>query len=126
MQSKFPSNMLSYLLANISQYVHSVVFCAPFEPAEAFLRSLPYGVPAVVYHGPTSFMPLGYDPYREAKKMGIFEELAPHQFQEVDAGQIVDRITKSRARFEERQRAKGVKAVGEEAARQRELETAGS
>lgn len=77
----------------------------------------------MLYHGPTSFMELGYDPYEEAKKLGIFEEIPRHEFQEVDAGHIVDRITRSRARFEERQRAKGVKAVGEEAARLQEAET---
>lgn len=66
-------------------------------------------------------MPLDYDPYRQAKHLGIFEEIPRHDFQEVNAGHIVDRITRSRARFEERQRAKGVKAVREEKARQKEL-----
>lgn len=110
--------------------MHSVVFGAPFEPTEVFLRNLPSIVPdtsndhlpSVLYHGPTSFMPLDYDPYREARKLGIFEEIPRHDFQEVDAGHIVDRITRSRARFEERQRAKGVKAVGEEATRQKEID----
>ena len=108
------------------RYVHSVIFGAPFEPTEAFLRNLPAGsgrLPSIVYHGPTSFMPLSYDPYVEAKRLGIFEEIPRHDFQEVDAGHIVDRITKSRARFEERQRAKGVKAVGEVATRERELKS---
>ena len=67
-------------------------------------------------------MPLEYDAYADAKRLGIFEEIPRHDFQEVDAGHIVDRITKSRARFEERQRAKGVKAVGEEAARKKEMD----
>lgn len=66
-------------------------------------------------------MPLDYDSYADAKRLGIFEEVPRHDFQEVDAGQIVDRITRSRARFEERQRAKGVKAVGEQATRQKEM-----
>ena len=56
--------------------------------------------------------------------MGLFQEIPCHDFQEVNAGHIVDRITRSRARFEERQRAKGVKGVGEEAARQEELQAA--
>lgn len=105
-------------------YVHSVIFGAPFEPTETFLHNLPAHpdqLPSIVYHGPTSFMPLGYDPYAEAKRLNIFEEIPRHDFQEVDAGHIVDRITKSRARFEERQRAKGVKAVGEAATKEAEM-----
>ena len=79
-------------------------------------------MPVVVYHGPTSFVPLDYDPYSDARRLGIFKEVPRHDFQDVNAAQIVDRITRSRARFEERQRKKGVKSVAEEAARQRELE----
>lgn len=67
-------------------------------------------------------MQLDFDPYKEAKRLGIFEEVPRHDFQDVDAGHIVNRITESRARFEARQRAKGVKAVGEEATRRKELE----
>lgn len=100
-----------------------MVFGAPFEPLELFLRNLPTGLPCVVYHGPTSFMGLEYDPYREAKRLDLFEEVPHHEFQDVDAGHIVNRITASRERFEARQRAKGVKAVGEEAIRKKELES---
>lgn len=101
-----------------------MIFGAPFEPVEGFLRNLPGGTPSVVYHGPTSFMPLSYDPYSDAKRMGIFKETPTHDFQDVNASHVVDRITASRARFEERQRNKGVKAIGEEAVRQQELEAA--
>ena len=38
----------------------------------------------------------------------------------VNAGQIVQRIMKSRDMYEERQRVKGVKGIGEEAQRTRE------
>lgn len=69
-------------------------------------------------------MPLDYDPYSEAKQLGIFHEVPSHDFQDVNAAQIVDRITKSRAMFEERQRAKGVKVVGEEAKKREELDAA--
>ena len=82
--------------------------------------NLPYGTPDVVYHGPTAFMPLTYDPYIAPREMGIFQEVARHDFQDVNAGEIVQRIMRSRALYEERQRAKGVKAVGEEAVRRRE------
>ncbi|KAF1988080.1 hypothetical protein K402DRAFT_352897 [Aulographum hederae CBS 113979] len=102
------------------KYVHAVIFGAPFIPTKTFLRSLPYGAPLVVYHGPTSFMPLTHDPYKAAKELGIFQEVPAHAFQHVNAGEIVERILKSRAMYEERQRVKGVKNVGEEAVRKRE------
>jgi ethanolamine-phosphate cytidylyltransferase len=102
------------------RYVHAVIFGAPFTPSKAFLTSLPYGTPTVVAHGPTAFMPLDFDPYATSREMGIFKEIGSHEFQHVNAGEIVDRIMKSRARFEERQRKKGEKAVGEEAVRKRE------
>ena len=65
-------------------------------------------------------MPLTYDPYVAAKEMDIFQEVFDHDFQHVNAEEIVQRIMKSRAMYEERQRKKGEKAVGEEAARLRE------
>lgn len=52
--------------------------------------------------------------------MGIFQEVGPHDFQDVNAGEIVQRIMRSRALYEERQRVKGEKAVGEQEARRRE------
>ena len=52
--------------------------------------------------------------------MNIFREIGPHAFQNVNAGEIVGRILRSREMYEERQRLKGEKAVGEEAVRRRE------
>lgn len=66
-------------------------------------------------------MPLTYDPYTAPKEMGIYREIGAHPFSEVNAGHIVQRIMKSRDMYEERQRAKGVKAGVEAAARQREV-----
>lgn len=65
-------------------------------------------------------MPLTYDPYTAPKEMGIYREIGEHDFAGVNAGQIVQRILKSRDMYEERQRVKGVKNVGEEAVRERE------
>jgi ethanolamine-phosphate cytidylyltransferase len=65
-------------------------------------------------------MPLTYDPYTAPKAMGIYREIGAHDFAAVNAGQIVQRIMKSRDRYEERQRVKGVKGIGEEAQRLRE------
>lgn len=100
--------------------MNSVIFGAPFTPTRSYLTSGPYGVPDAVYHGPTSFMPLTYDPYTAPKAMGIYQEIGAHEFAAVNAGQIVQRIMKSRDMYEERQRVKGVKGIGEEAQRRRE------
>lgn len=102
------------------QYINALIFSAPFTPTPAYLSSLPYGQPAVIYHGPTSFMPTQYDPYSYARNLNIFQEVPQHDFQHVNAGEIVERILKSRAMYEERQRVKGVKGIGEEAVRTRE------
>ncbi|KAI1142553.1 hypothetical protein F5Y05DRAFT_402333 [Hypoxylon sp. FL0543] len=103
------------------RYVNAVIFGAPFSPTKSYLTSFPWGTPDTVYHGPTSFMPLSYDPYTAPKEMGIFQEVPSHEFQDVNAGTIVQRIMKARDLYEERQRKKGVKAVGEAAHRQREI-----
>ncbi|KOS22646.1 Ethanolamine-phosphate cytidylyltransferase [Escovopsis weberi] len=103
------------------KYIDAVVFGAPFTPNKSYLADFPLGTPSVVYHGPTAFMPLTYDPYVEAKQMGIYREIGEHAFSHVNAGQIVERIMQSRDRYEARQRAKGVKAELEAAAREREL-----
>lgn len=97
------------------------MFGAPFTPTKSYLTTLPWGTPNAVYHGPTAFIPLTYDPYTAPKAMGIYKEVGEHAFAHVNAGQIVQRILKSRDMYEARQRAKGVKAVGESAAREREM-----
>lgn len=65
-------------------------------------------------------MPLTYDPYAVAKALNLYREVANHEFQDVNAAEIVARIMKSRARFEERQRRKGEKGATEEAERLRQ------
>lgn len=103
-----------------SQYIHAVIFSAPFTPTQSYLSTLPYGAPAAVYHGPTSFIPLTYDPYVAPKAMGIYREIGKHDFHNVNAGEIVQRILRSRELYEERQRVKAEKAVREEAAKRQE------
>ena len=102
------------------KYINAVVFGAPFTPTKNYLTSSPWGVPDAVYHGPTAFMPLTYDPYTAPKEMGIYRQIGEHTFSHVNAGEIVQRIMKSRDMYEARQRAKGVKAEVEAAARARE------
>ena len=101
-------------------YINAVIFGAPFSPSKPYLDSMPYGKVAAVYHGPTSFIPLTYDPYSAAMEMGIFRQIGEHAFSHVNAGEIVTRILKGRQAFEERQKKKGEKAFGEEAVRRRE------
>lgn len=81
---------------------------------------MPLGVPDAVYHGPTTFIPLTYDPYTAPKRMSIFRETGSHDFQHVNAGEIVGRILKSREAYEERQRAKLQKGVIEELTKAKE------
>jgi ethanolamine-phosphate cytidylyltransferase len=102
------------------KYVSAVIFSAPFSPSKAFLKNIPFGHISAVYHGPTSFMPLTYDPYVDAKEIGVFRQVPSHSYQGVNAGEIVERILKSREAFAERQRKKGEKAVGEDAVLRRE------
>ncbi|KAJ5099229.1 hypothetical protein N7532_006230 [Penicillium argentinense] len=102
------------------KYIHAVVFSAPFVPSQPYLEAMPFGVPSVVYHGPTTFIPLTYDPYTAPKKMGIFREVDQHAFQHVNAGEIVDRILKSREAYEARQRAKLQKGVAEDLVKSQE------
>lgn len=89
-------------------------------PTRSYLTSLPWGTPDAVYHGPTSFMPLTYDPYTAPKEMGIYWEIGAHAFESLNAGTIVQRIMKSRDLYEARQRAKGAKADVEAAHKTRE------
>lgn len=112
----------TFTRADLLQYINSVIFSAPFTPSKTYLSNLPFGTPHAVYHGPTSFMPLTYDPYVAAKDMGIYQEIGNHLFQSVNAGEIVQRILRSRQLYEERQKKKGEKGVGEELHRREEME----
>ncbi|KAK5138253.1 hypothetical protein LTR08_003314 [Meristemomyces frigidus] len=113
------------------RYIHAVIFAAPYIPSQQYLSALPAlahsdkRVPDAVYHGPllspSSSVSTAEDPYADAKALGIFVETPEHAFQEVNAAQIVRRILDKRAEYEERQRKKGVKGVGE---REKEAEEA--
>ncbi|KAL9033995.1 MAG: hypothetical protein Q9214_007249 [Letrouitia sp. 1 TL-2023] len=113
----------AYVIAGVhnDEYIDCVIFGAPFTPTKSYLANLPFGIPNAIYHGPTSFMPLTYDPYVAARELGIYHEIGNHEFQDVNAGEIVQRILKSRETYEARQRAKGQKFQGEEVIRQREV-----
>jgi ethanolamine-phosphate cytidylyltransferase len=66
-------------------------------------------------------MSLNYDPYTAPKEMGIYQEIGHHDFEDVNASTIVQRILKSRDQYEARQKAKGMKADIEAAHRRREI-----
>ncbi|KAI9651500.1 MAG: hypothetical protein M1829_002707 [Trizodia sp. TS-e1964] len=102
------------------RYIRAIIFSAPFTPTHTYLKDFPYGAPTAVYHGPTTYMPLAHDPYLAARQMGVFRQVRSHDFQTVNAGEIVERILRSREMYEERQRLKGIKGIGEEAAQRRE------
>ena len=89
------------------------MFSAPFAPSISYLTKLPFGRPDAVYHGPTSFIPLDYDPYVDARKLGVYQQIGSHDFQTVNAGEIVQRILRSRQLYEARQLAKGEKSTVE-------------
>ncbi|KAK5005347.1 hypothetical protein LTR28_007822, partial [Elasticomyces elasticus] len=114
------TSILPMLTNHDEQYINALIFSAPFTPSKPFLTYLPYGCPAAVYHGPTSFIPLDHDPYTAAKSLGVFRQIPAHAFAAVNAESIVGRILESRARYEARQRAKGEKGAAEEAVRRRE------
>jgi len=65
-------------------------------------------------------MPLTDEVYTVPKEMGIYREIGPHEFEDVNAGTIVQRIMKSRDQYEARQKAKGMKADVEAAHKKRE------
>ena len=104
------------------KYINAVVFGAPLYPSEAYLANLPCGTPSALYHGPTDFIPVDYDPYIDAKRMGILKQIPDHPYKHVNAAEILARIEKGRAAFEERQRRKGQKATVEELLRADELQ----
>ena len=102
------------------RYIHAVIFSAPHTPNKSYLASLPCGTPDVLYHGASYSSITAEDPYADAKAMEVFQETSSHRFGDINAEQIVKRILEKRHEYEERQRKKGSKAVGEEAHKRRE------
>jgi ethanolamine-phosphate cytidylyltransferase len=96
-------------------YIHGVIFGAPFVPEKSYLGNLPFGRSLdAVYHGPT--VSPGRDEYADAKSMGIYVETPAHDFQSVNAEQIVGRIMERKEDYVERQRKKGIKSLAERVA----------
>ncbi|KAH9810082.1 ethanolamine-phosphate cytidylyltransferase-like [Teratosphaeria destructans] len=111
------------------QYLHGVVFGAPAVVSKPYLSTIAHSIAPgriidAIYHGPTSSMPpLPNEPadaYEDVKEKLIRTE--EHDFQDVDSAAIVKRILDKRVEYEERQRKKGQKSVGEGALRREELE----
>lgn len=105
------------------KYVDAVVFGAPYDVNQAFLDALPLSEKlARVYHGKTNFFGTEYDGYSYPRRLHILRELPEHAFQSVNAAQIYRRIMENKTKFEERQKKKGIKAIGEAEAKKRETE----
>ncbi|KAI9883939.1 MAG: hypothetical protein M1823_004283 [Watsoniomyces obsoletus] len=121
------------------KYIQAIIFSAPFIPTAKYLELVPYGdgIPARVYHGPTNpvlhtripptiLPPLSssshrdtntdtvVDVYRDAKMLGIYKEIPRHDYQNVNAEMIVQRILMNRKAYEERQRMKAAKSAVED------------
>lgn len=87
-------------------YVDGIVLGAPFSATSQFLSKLP-GTVAAVYHGPTQ---VEEEPYAEAKQNGLFKEIGPHEFANINTEFIVHRVLNNKEAYEARQKAKGWKA----------------
>lgn len=90
---------------------------APLVKRPSTMRA---GSSASVASTAQSIVRQAFDPYADAKALGIFSETPAHAFQDVTTEQIVQRILDNRVQYEERQRKKGMKVAGEEAAWRRE------
>lgn len=90
-------------------YVDGLVLGAPFLPTDKFLSKFPGNVVAV-YHGPT---PVEEDTYAEVKEQGLFKEIGPHEFDEINTEFIVNRVLSNKKAYEDRQKAKGWKSQHE-------------
>lgn len=91
------------------KYVSHIVLQAPYSPTAIFLGSLPWQITSVM-HGPTDFTASTADPYAEVKALGLYEEIANHDYSAISTETIVERVTRNRGVYEERQRRKGWKA----------------
>ncbi|KAK9371382.1 hypothetical protein V1509DRAFT_614496 [Lipomyces kononenkoae] len=93
------------------KFVSHVVLQAPYCPTQPFLDALPWDIVAVM-HGPTRIdteQEKG-DPYAEVKRMGTYKEIGEHLYKDISTETIVERVTRNRGVYEERQRRKGWKA----------------
>lgn len=92
------------------RYVDGLILGAPYSPDAKFLARFP-GEVIKVCHGPT---PLdSSDPYKHVKEIGIFEELGPHKYDNMNTEFIVNRVLSNKKAYEDRQKRKGWKAENE-------------
>ncbi|KAK9459414.1 uncharacterized protein V1516DRAFT_654995 [Lipomyces oligophaga] len=103
------------------KYVSHVVLQAPYAASKAFLDALPWEIVSVM-HGPGPSPTSGSgtatatatgelsDPYKTARNMGLYEEISDHKYKGITTETIVERVTRNRGVYEERQRRKGWKA----------------
>ncbi|MCH0629480.1 adenylyltransferase/cytidyltransferase family protein [Kocuria palustris] len=92
------------------RFVDAIVLAAPYEPTKKYLATLP-GEVVRVFHGPTPFEDGHPDPYADVA--GLFKEIGPHKYDDMNTETIVKRVLENKAAYEERQRKKGWKAAHE-------------
>ncbi|KAK9466296.1 hypothetical protein V1512DRAFT_240173 [Lipomyces arxii] len=106
------------------RYVSHVILQAPYTPTMDFLQKLDWDIISVM-HGPTDFTNDmtggGKDPYAEVKAAGLYSEIEPHQYMKISTETIVERVTRNRGVYEERQRRKGWKAEVEQQLQKNEV-----
>ncbi|ODV60215.1 ethanolamine-phosphate cytidylyltransferase ASCRUDRAFT_76706 [Ascoidea rubescens DSM 1968] len=110
------------------KYINGIILGAPYIPNSAFINLLSQKINNKVwkvFHGPTSEFALSNnessenldkkvllsnDPYYDCKKMGIYQNIGSHKYDNVSTEAIVKRVLDNRLAYEERQRKKGWKS----------------
>lgn len=100
------------------KYVDSVVLSAPWSPTESYINALdPTIRVSKILHGPTQIETLGkvelQNPYSDAKRIGLYEEVGAHPYDHIQSVALVHRVLNHREAYEERQRKKGWKSENE-------------
>ncbi|BFZ54969.1 choline phosphate cytidylyltransferase [Savitreella phatthalungensis] len=100
------------------RYVDALVLDVPYETTKKLLSQLPH-TPTAVYHGPVPLPEGAAHGYEDVAD--LLRILPQHDFANLNAATIVDRIVARSAEYLERQRKKGVKADREQILRAAEL-----
>lgn len=81
------------------KWVDEVLIGAPFSPSKQFI--LKHQINLVV-NGITSEWTPSFDPYHDAKEMGVFVELEGHSFSHITSNAIIERVLVRKVEYEER------------------------
>lgn len=95
-----------------SQYIDAIVLQAPVVNTQEYLTGLLGSTVVKVFQGATPEFEQQQD-FALEKLMGIFEQIASHDYDDITTEVIVARVLENRLAYEERQRKKGWKAERE-------------